>query len=269
MIPLSLAHLTVLDVGPPELFDLAAQAGYQDVGIRVLPAIPGAVSYPLSAPAVKEWRRRMRAAGVGVYDVEFIPLTPEVEVARYAETLALAAELGARRLNVSGDDADFGRVAEKFAALCDLAAPLGIGVDLEFMRFRIVANLAQAKEIVTRAARPNGRILLDVMHFYGTGGTAEQLRQAPARLFGTVQLCDGPAKDPGDAGAAQEAREARLFPGEGEFPIVDYLNALPAGLPVGVELPTAGSHPELSRLQRATRACATSRRVLESWRPSR
>ena len=31
MTPLSLAHLTVLDVAPPDLFDLAAEAGFQNV----------------------------------------------------------------------------------------------------------------------------------------------------------------------------------------------------------------------------------------------
>src|SRR5689334_17931275 len=132
MVALSLAHLTVLDVAPPALFDLAAQAGYQSVGIRIFPAVPGAVAYPLDGASVVTWRRRVADAGVGVHDVEFIPLTPQTRVDDYAPSLALAAELGAKRLNVSGDDADTDRLAERFGALCDLAADAGLGVDLEF-----------------------------------------------------------------------------------------------------------------------------------------
>lgn len=269
MIPLSLAHLTVLDVAPPALFDLAARAGYQNVGIRVLPAVPGTVSHPLSRAAVIEWRRRMADAGVGVHDVEFVPLTPDVRIGDYAQALALAAELGARRINVSGDDADSDRLAEQFGALCDLAADVGIGVDLEFMRFRIVGTLPQAFDVIRRAARPNGRLLIDLLHLFRSGGTAEMLREIPASALGSVQLCDARLEDPTDARIADEARQGRLFPGEGELPLIAFMDALPRTIAVGAEVPCARTHPELSSLECATRACAASREVLDAWRPLR
>lgn len=262
MTPFSLAHLTVLEVAPPALFDLAAEAGYQNVGIRILPAVPGAVCYPLDRPTVAEWRRRLADAGVGVHDVEFIALTPEVRVDAYRQTLALAAELGARRLNVSGDDPDTDRVAERFGRLCDLAAEVGIGVDLEFMRFRVVGNLPQALDVVTRAGRPNGRLLIDVLHLFRSGGTAQMLADVPAALIGSVQLCDAPRLDPTDAHIVDEARQGRLFPGEGELPLLEYLSALPGDISMSVEVPTASSHPGLSPAECAARACAASRRLL-------
>ncbi|MFS2034675.1 sugar phosphate isomerase/epimerase family protein [Polaromonas sp. CT11-55] len=269
MTPLSLAHLTVLDVAPPAFFDLAAQAGYQKVGIRVFPVAPGGTAYPLSRPTVIEWRRRLADAGVGVHDVEFLSIAPQLRVNNYAATLALAAELGAKRLSVSGDDANFERLAENFGALCDLAAGVGIGVDLEFMRFRIVGTLPQALDIVKRAARPNGRLLIDLLHLYRSGGTAAMLRDVPAALLGSVQLCDAPLRDPTDAGITDEARQGRLFPGEGELPLKDYMDALPADIPLSVEVPAGKTHPELGLPQRAARACAASRELLKSWRPSR
>jgi len=268
-IPLSLSHLTVLDVAPPKLFDLAAGAGYQSVGLRILPAVPGAVCYPLSRSTVAAWRRGLADAGVGVHDVEFIPLTPQVRAVDYASTLELAAELGARRINVSGDDADFRRLAGCFGALCDLAAGFGMGVDLEFMRFRVVGTLPQALEIITRAGRPNGRLLIDVLHLFRSGGTADMLRAVSAGALGSVQLCDAPRKDPTDAGLVDEARQGRLFPGEGELPLAAFMDALPAGIPVGVEVPAGASHQELGLAQRAQRACVASREVLQSWKPSR
>lgn len=260
--PLAVAHLTALDVAPPAWFDLAAQAGYQKVGIRILPAVHGAACYPLERETVIAWRRGLAEAGVGVHDVEFVPLTPDVDVDALRPTLAMAAELGAQRLNVSGDDADTSRLTVTFSRLCDLAAEVGLGIDLEFMRFRVVGSLPQALEIVRRAARPNGRLLIDLLHLYRSGGTPQMLREVPAAALGSVQLCDAPLHDPGDAALADEARAGRLFPGEGELPLRDYLDALPSGLPLGVEVPTSASHPQLTALQRLSRSAATARRLL-------
>lgn len=262
--PLALAHLTALDVGPPAWFDLAAAAGYQKVGLRILPAVPGALHYPLDRATVTAWRRRMADTGIGVHDVEFVPLTPGLPVEALRPTLALAAELGAHRLNCSGDDPDDERLVECFARLCDLAAGYGLGVDLEFMRFRTVGTLEHALDIVTRAARPNGRLLVDLLHLYRSGGTPRMLASVPAPALGSVQLCDALRRDPGDAGLAAEARQGRLFPGEGELPLRAYLEALPPGLPIGVEVPSATSHPALDASARAARAATTARQLLAS-----
>ena len=54
--------------------------------------------------------------------MEFLSVAPQLRVDDYTASLALAAELGARRLSVSGDDTDFGRLADNFGTLCDLAA---------------------------------------------------------------------------------------------------------------------------------------------------
>ncbi|HEX6708318.1 MAG TPA: TIM barrel protein [Albitalea sp.] len=259
----------MLDVAPPALFDLAAEAGYHNVGIRIHPAVPGAVSYPLSRSTLIEWRRRMADAGVGVHDVEFIPLTPDVHVQEHASMLALAGELGAKRLNVSGDDPVLDRLVERFGTLCDLAAAAAIGVDLEFMRFRIVGTLQQALDVVTRAARPNGRLLIDVLHHFRSGGTADMLANVPAGALGSLQLCDAQREDPTDAGIVSEARDGRLFPGEGALPLGAFLDALPGGIPVGVEVPAARTHPGLTAKQRATAACTATRALLAGWRPVR
>jgi len=269
MLPLSLAHLTVLDVAPPALFDLAAQAGYQRVGIRILPAIPGAIAYPLSRASVIAWRRGLANAGVGVHDVELLPLTPSVQIEDYLDTLALAAELGARRLNVTGDDADVDRLAGRFAVLCEHAAPLGLGIDLEFMRFRLVGTLTQALDVVGRAAQPNGRVLVDLLHLCRSGGTADMLREAPAEQLGSVQLCDALLQGPNNADFAAEAREGRLFPGEGDLPLQSLMNALPRDIAIGVEVPTGTTHPGLTSGARAARACTASRALLRQWCPSR
>lgn len=260
--PLSLSHLTALEVAPPALFDLAAQAGYQSVGLRILPAAPGAIAYPLSPAAVIDWRRRMAQAGVGVHDVEFIPLTPQVQVDEFAKSLELAAELGAKRINVSGDDEDMARLADRFAQLCDIAAGVGLGLDLEFMRFRAIGTLQQALEVIRLAGCPNGRLLIDALHLVRSGGTPQMLAQVPADAVGSLQLCDAPLHLPAGMSLIDEARQARLFPGEGALPLRQMLDALPSGTPLAVEVPTGLTHPQLDAKARAEAACNATRRLL-------
>jgi sugar phosphate isomerase/epimerase len=262
--PLSLCHLTVLEVGPPDLFDLAADAGYQSVGLRLHPATAGGPAYPLRARTkpLREAKQRAADAGISIFDVEFVPLTPGLQLRSLAPLLEAAAELGAKRLDVSGDDAEFDRLADRFGELCDFADRFGIGVDLEFMRWRAVARLSQAAEVVTAAARRNGRILLDLLHFVRTGGTARQLSAVSPALLGAVQISDAPIADPGDAGIIDEARAGRLPPGEGGLPLRELLDALPADVPLSVEVPMQRCFPTLAPLARARRACDATRALL-------
>jgi sugar phosphate isomerase/epimerase len=262
--PLSLCHLTVLEVGPPELFDLAAEAGYQRVGLRLHPAAVGGLAYPLSARSreLQVAKRRAADAGVSIFDIEFVPLTPELELQSVEPLLEAAAELGAERLDVSGDDADFARLAERFGALCDIAGRFRLGVDLEFMRWRAVARLSQAVHVVQRAGRENGRILLDLLHLVRSGGSAQELSCVTSALLGAVQISDAPAADPGDGGIIEEARAGRLPPGEGGLPLRQLLDALPPGMPLAVEVPMQRSFPQLTALERARRACDATRALL-------
>jgi sugar phosphate isomerase/epimerase len=227
------------------------------------PATPAGPAYPLDNKSLQAAKRRAAAAGVSIFDIEFVPLTPELRVESLEPLLEAAAELGAKRLDVSGDDPDFGRLADRFAALCDLAGRFGIGVDLEFMRWRVVGRLSQAAEVVTAAARRNGRILLDLLHFVRTGGTAQQLAAVAPSLLGAVQISDAPAEDPGDAGIIDEARAGRLPPGEGGLPLRELLEALPPGVPLAVEVPMQRSFPALTPLERARRACDATRDLLQ------
>lgn len=269
-IELGIAHLPLLAYGPPELFEVAAKAGYRRVGLRMHSAAPGTTVYPVTHRDVPALRAAARAAGVEIFDAEFISMTRDLDVGGLDAWMAIAAELGARRVNcgASGDDPDVERNVERFAALCDVAARHGLSVDLEFMRWRKpIASIGDAVDIVTRAARPNGHILVDLLHVVRSGGTAADLARVPARLIGHVQLSDAPRAQPPEAGIIAEAREGRLPPGEGELPLVELMNALPAGVPLSTEAVTTRSLPELPPLASAIRAREGALRMLAQWRP--
>ena len=121
------------------------------------------------------------------------------------------------------------------ARLCDLAAPFGLVMDLEYMVFSGVKSLGAALALVEAAARPNLGVLVDALHWVRAGDIAHLQR---SDRLGYVQLCDGPLRGPGETQALiQEARTRRLAPGEGEFPLRDLLMAMPANCVASIEVP--------------------------------
>jgi len=256
--PLGVSHLTALELPPPLFVREAAKAGFASVGFRIAPAAPGLVEYPLKkgTQAQQELRRILQGEGVGLYDVEFVPLTPEVDVLSYAGLLEAAADLGAVSLTVSGDDPDFARLTQNFAAMCDLAGWFGLRVDLEFMRWRVCANLRDAVRLVSAVGKPNGAILLDCLHLDRSGSKPAELRGVPVGFIRAAQLCDASSQRPAtDAQVIAEAREGRLPPGEGSLPLVETVQALPtdAAFTVEVPIPTMDAPSRLALNYKAAR----------------
>jgi sugar phosphate isomerase/epimerase len=167
-----------------------------------------------------------------------------------------AAELGAQRVNVSGDDPEFSRLAAHFAEICELAGTFGLGIDLEFMRWRHVGSLPQAAEIVRLAGAQNGGILLDALHLFRSGGSLADVRALEPGLIRSAQLCDAPAAAPAPEEIIEEARNHRLPPGEGELPLGELVRSLQPGVALAVEVPmppSAGLTPQ-AHVQRIRKA---------------
>ena len=115
----SLAALTALELAPPELIDVAAACGYEHVGLRLLPATPGGVAYPLMQDpvALRETIARLEATGVTVADLEVVAFRPETEIAAFSAFFETGARLGARHMLVAAYDPDLVRFADRFAGI--------------------------------------------------------------------------------------------------------------------------------------------------------
>src|SRR5437763_2884491 len=159
---LSLAALTVLELSPPEMVACAAEAGYSHVGLRLLPATESERTWPVvgDTPMVREIERRLADTGVRTLDIEIFRLKPDTDVRSYMPALETGARLGARHVLVAGNDSAEARLTERFAALCDLGAPLGLTFDLEPMPWTDVKNLQQAARIAAAARKPKAVVLI-------------------------------------------------------------------------------------------------------------
>jgi len=262
----SLASLTVLELSPPQMVEVAARAGYSHVGLRLVPATPEEHHFPLVADADlrRQTLARLRDTGIGVLDVEILRLKPETRVADFEAILAVGAEFGASELLLAGNDADEARLTDNFAALCDLAGQYGLHPHLEFMPWTDARNLEQAVRVVENAGRANGCVLVDAFHFDRSASSLDDLAKvAPARLR-YAQLCDVAGPRPDDMQEIlRQARNERRFPGDGDCDLAGLLRCLPAGLPLSLEIPAVRLMEQgVSALQRAQMALDKTQALL-------
>lgn len=260
----SLAHLTVLDVPPPEMVALAARAGYDRVGVRLLPATPGGPAYLMDDPRLlRETLAAVADTGVPIFDLEIIRLEPHTDIARFTPFFEIGQALGAKAILVAGNDPDESRLTARFAALCEAAAPYGLTADLEFMPWTDVPNLSKAARIVRAAAQPNGGVLVDALHVDRSDSPVAELADLPREWLHYVQLCDAPAMRPTTTeGLIHTARAERLFPGEGGIDLLSIMRRLPRDLPVSLEIPTEALARTVGPEERARRALDAAKALL-------
>jgi sugar phosphate isomerase/epimerase len=239
---LSISHLTALDATPPELVSAAASAGFDAVGIRVWPAAVEP-AYPMlgDTPMMRETLSRLADTGVLVLDVEVLRLRPDSRHDDALRILDAGARLGARGVLVICNDPDVARLVERFGAVCAAAAERGMRACLEFMIFSSVKTLTDAIRVLDRTAHPAAAILVDALHMQRAGVTPADVAALPPDLLPYAQLCDGPFEPvlPPEEVALTEARTGRLFPGDGEIPLRELVDALPPDAALAVESPVA------------------------------
>ncbi|RDE07884.1 sugar phosphate isomerase/epimerase family protein [Pelagibacterium lacus] len=243
---ISISHLTALDASPEDFIDAAAAAGFQGVGLRIQAPRHTPDRWPVAGDLARARSLRQRAAdaGISVFEAEAFPIWPETEIADYLAGLQAASEMGATHLLVTAMDADEQRFIERCGLLCDHAARLGLTSVLEFMPFRSINTLGAAMRVQDAVGRSNLRLLVDTLHLMRSGGSAEDMANLPLERLGYIHLCDATATAQVDD-LATEARTLRLYPGEGELPLLEILSSVPPHIDVSVEAPNA-RHAHLS-----------------------
>ncbi len=140
----------------------------------------------------------------------------------------LMEELGTKLLSLCSsvaEDAsgDAARCAADLAELADKAATRGFRIGYEALAWgRHVHDWMQAWDLVKRADRPNLGIVLDSFHICARKNPIAPLAQIPADKIALVQVADAPAivMDP-----MSLSRHHRCFPGQGDWPMIEYLEA--------------------------------------------
>jgi sugar phosphate isomerase/epimerase len=157
--------------------------------------------------------------------------------------LDAAEALGASHIKIGdlgNDCADIPQMTEEFALLCGQAAERGVLVLFEMLprAFSRAPSLDDVLAICQGAGARNGGIMLDNLHLQRTATTAEDIIRKIGRWIPLgVEINDGYLATP--ARFEDSVVNKRLLPGDGEFDIAAFLQAVwSIGYegPIGVEV---------------------------------
>jgi sugar phosphate isomerase/epimerase len=226
--------------------------------------LPGEPDYGLAdnPQMLKQTKRALSATGLRIHDIELARVYEGLHPTKYLPAMEVAAELGARAVlsSIWGGERDF--YIEKFAAICDLAKPFGLTVDLEYVPIAAVANLAQAVDVLRAVNRSNAGLMIDTHHLHRARDNPADLDALPREWFHFAQLCDAPAEIPTDrAEMIRIMREARLYVGEGGIDVAGILAHLPPCV-YSIELPNKEVHEEMGYAEHAARCLETLKAYL-------
>lgn len=144
--------------------------------------------------------------------------------------LDAAQAIGACHIKVGGDLSGkawpMDLLVEEFALLCDQAAGAGTAITIELFPTSNLADLQTGRAVVEGADRANGGLLLDIWHMVRGNIQLESIASLPGGLINHIELDDGallPASD-----YLTDTIYHRLTPGEGEFPLREFLEVVAA-----------------------------------------
>lgn len=244
---LGIEMLTLLGMPPVEHVKLAAELGCVSIstGLMKLPlapfGYPDVELYPdWSLEEDAELRRELKAAlrdtGVHIGLGEGFRVCPERDARDCAGQLDLMAELGAWRINAISTEPDLPRAHDQFAVLAEMVTLRGMQFIVEFAPPHALGSMEGALTVIEHVGRERCRLMFDSMHFFRSGGKVQDIRELDPGLIGYAQMCDAPMLSPGGS-YMQEAMFARMVPGSGEFPLREWIGALPLDCEIGLEVP--------------------------------
>ena len=218
------AHLTMgaicfRDRPFPEILAAAAASGFTGIGLTV----GQCVSALERGIGLDEISARVTEAGLRVAELELVRLGDDGPV---GHVNALVEDLGHAlqpdRVHVAAFVGELPRILDQFAAVC--GSLVDIPVAFEFMPYSQVKTLQQAVDLAEGTGAKNARVVLDVVHFFRSGGNPSELSARQLDWVAGVQLSDV-ATRPG-VPLAREARHLRTYPGRGSLDIIGFLRGI-------------------------------------------
>jgi sugar phosphate isomerase/epimerase len=199
----------------------AAASGFDGIGVSV-----GQVVSALErGMSVEEMADRVSSHGLRVAELELVRIgDPRV---RHLNELVLdlIPVLTPDRIHVAAFHGQPEQVAADLAEVCTRARDTTVA--FEFMPYSAIRNVADMQSLLQTPGCQHVKIVLDVVHFFRSGGQLDQLTPDLCAQVAVVQLSDllprGPRID-----LAHEARHLRTHPGHGTLDLDAFLRAVSA-----------------------------------------
>ena len=152
------------EVSPPDMVRIAADAGYNSVGLWVAPGDNWHSSTAGEVAAV------LQETGLVALDVEVIWLQPGGKPDPvHHEIIAMGGEVGAKNCLIVSSEPDREITKHLYEDLCMHAERAGMRACLEYMAITEVKTLDDALDVVNAVDHPAGGILVDPFHHERVG----------------------------------------------------------------------------------------------------
>jgi sugar phosphate isomerase/epimerase len=257
---ISFASGIVPECGPVDTIRAAASGGFDAVGLWVEPE-------QWTAATTRECRIALADTGLELLDVEVIWIKPDSDMAAHKKVINIGAELGAKNVLCVSSDPDMSATAAALTELCVFAEAGNMRVALEFGIFTEVKNLKMAIKVLDEVAHPLRALLIDPIHVDRSGTTPTQIAAVPRELLPYAQFCDAPAKRPDPNNFEEiitDAIDLREQCGDGGLDLTAIYNALPANIPLSIELRSKALRDRFPDAgERAKAVAAATRRWLK------
>jgi 4-hydroxyphenylpyruvate dioxygenase len=207
----------------------AARAGFRAVGLQA----PAVEKYLASGRSLAEARSLLDSLDLAAPEMSFfadwIYARGEAKIAalrRFARLCELSEALGSRTVvsttSCEGTP-DQALACENYAELCRMAGERGLVAGLEFIPWATVKTVADAWRLVERVNHPAAGLVVDIFHIAMGGSRLDDIRDLPAEKIAIVHVND--LRDTGED-VITLCRNRRLLPGEGQFPLRGFMEAV-------------------------------------------
>jgi 2-keto-myo-inositol isomerase len=218
---LNLSLLAHLDLETELSF--AAQAGFKTVGLRMNTL----QDYLAAGNTVEQAKQLIIKYGLDPLEMNYFSMwiyankakQPEV-FAKFREFASIAHRVGSKILICTPgylDEAskDLGMAVENYQEICQIAAEYNLSVGLEFVPWCLIGNVKKAGDIIERANRSNGGLVLDCFHYFEGDSTLADLEKVPIEKVVMFHIMD--IKRAATENLLTLCHNYRPLPGEGEY----------------------------------------------------
>ena len=220
----------------PEQIDVASAGGFD----AIEPWIRDLEAYRDAGGSITEIRRRIDDAGLAVCSAigfakwivdDVGERTEALRIARrdmelvrsIGGTCIAAPPIGAHQ--ASDDLVPLDAIAERFAALCEVGADVGVKPQLEVWGFsKNLSKLSDVAYVLTSIGRDDALFLPDFYHLHKGGNAFEGLHYVSAKTMQCFHINDYPDRPLDTLSDAD-----RVYPGDGVCPLVDTIADLIRG----------------------------------------
>ena len=250
---MTLGYLSIADVGPLALIQVAAQAGFKSLGVRLTARKPeDHWPYPVigQSQQVQALQQALQDGGLRLSNVSTYHIYPETQLSDLLPVIELSHKLGANYIVACAYDPDESRLGDFLGRYAEEMGQAGMRIAFEVVSYSVCSRLDQALALLRRVNSPHLGLMLDPLHLVRGGGSISEVAGLNKEDICFAQVCDAPWVKPDGMDASTEAKSMRFYPGEAQLPLTDFLKYLGPHVELEMELPVwADKH--LSPLERA------------------